>query len=291
MTRASLRRPFPSPHRIDVEGIRVKRYRQMTVVIGLLLVGGALGANPVLADGSRQCLTNNNFNVAPMGWSGGGAHGPTADNVTANIEVQTLNRCNGTDPDAKNGVFVYNELAIQDIYDVPFAYDGGTASRYGDYLRFGYYLCLWSGDSACGLGHGYFVSWSRRADAGCGSTAAIGIHRLGPVTTGYHSFKIDIQADESVKFLLDGSTVYTLASSATACWNRRSTVAGSGRSTAWDPGDQIGGVSSDYVNFSGFSVNGLTGEGGCFDTEYDGPTATYHCTDTGIRAWGFWTQG
>jgi hypothetical protein len=114
---------------------------------------------------------------------------------------------------------------------------------------------------------------------------------LGPVTTGFHSFKIDIQSDESVKFLLDGTTVYTLASSATSCWNRRSTVAGSGRSTAWDPGDQIGGVSSDYVNFSGFSVNGLTGEAGCFDTEYDGPTATYHCTETGIRAWGFWTQG
>jgi hypothetical protein len=265
----------------------MKRGRQIGVVVALVVVGSLYGANPVFADGSRNCLANNNFYIVVGGFP---VFTPlVADNVSSSIEVQTLNRCNGTDPDAKNGVFVYNEIAVESIYDSPFAYDGGTASRYGDYLRFGYYLCSWSGDSACGLGHGYFVSWSRRADSGCSSTAAIGIHRLGAVTTGFHTFKIDIQSDESVKFLLDGSTVYTLASSATACWNRRSSVVGSSRSTAWDPGDQIGGDSSNYVAINGLIVNGADHINGCYDDVVGGPTTNYHCTQSG-QNFGLWTQ-
>lgn len=206
------------------------------------------------------------------------------------VIVVSLNRCNGTDPNGKNGVFVYVQLLATYEADAPgvqFAYDNpANPSYYGDYLRFGYYLCSWSGDSACGLGHGYFVSWSRNDSyAGCAGSDASGIHRLGATTSGFHTFKIDIQSDGSVQFRRDGSLVYTLGSTSTGCWNRSGDVHAAAYSTAWDPGDQIAGSTGSHESVDAFSVNGGSAATTCDFTSID----SYRCADTGSRDIDLWT--
>jgi hypothetical protein len=267
----------------------VHRKRILIAMLSAISVA-AISAGVVSADGSTTCSSSSSFYTV-MGEENLSTQ---ADRVSASIEVQPLNRCNGTDPNGKNGVFVYVQLLERyesQASGVQFAYDNPAHPEYyGSYLRFGYYLCSWSGDSACGLGHGYFVSWSRNdANSGCAGSDANGITRLSGVTNGFHDFEIDVQSDGSVQFRRDDALVYTLASSATGCWNRDNNidehVRAAAYSTAWDPGDQIGGSVGDTVRTNAFSVNDGTASTTCAFTVVD----SYRCSDTGARDIAVWT--
>jgi len=262
------------------------RTSQLATALVAAMLSTLLFAGIANADGSVNCSSDGSFYTVV----GESNLGPVADNVSASIDVQSLNRCNGTDPNGKNGVFVYVQLLATYEADAPgvqFAYDNpANPSYYGDYLRFGYYLCSWSGDSACGLGHGYFVSWSRNDSyPGCVGSDANGIHRLGATTSGFHTFKIDIQSDGSVQFRRDGSLVYTLGSTSTGCWNRSGDVHAAAYSTAWDHGDQIAGSTGSHESVDAFSVNGGTAATTCDFTSID----SYRCADTGSRDIDLWT--
>jgi len=265
------------------------RSRRVAAVACALILGVLGGATPVSADGSNPCLTNNGYYRVAGGFPINSDI--VADNLSASIEVQTLNRCNGTDPDGKNGAFVYIEIMERGKYDRYFAYDQGQDSGYGNYLRMGYYLCSWSGDSACNLGHGYFVSWSRQKDAiGCASSSAIGIHRLGPTSSGFHTFKIDIQSDKSVRFLLDGAVVYTIGASVTGCWNRRGHIDAAAWGSSWDQGDQIGGSAANHVQINNILTNGAASETFCSEHFVEAYYRSYRCAETGLRSFDIWTS-
>jgi hypothetical protein len=223
----------------------------------IALVIALLAPAAALADGSANCATNGSF-YTRMGTGALPDSTPSrATIVEGGMFFHSLNRCNGTDPDGKNGAFVYFELANPSYPDYYFAYDQGTGSRYGDYVRVGYYLCSWSGDTACNQGHGWFWAWGRRAGTGsCATSDANGIHRitgsglpsLDPTSETY--FALAVNGDGSVRVDIygnDGFYSATLAASLTGCWNRTGTVQGFVKATAWDPGDRIGGTVDDPV--------------------------------------------
>ncbi|HEX5015457.1 MAG TPA: hypothetical protein VFV72_15025 [Candidatus Limnocylindrales bacterium] len=257
--------------------------RFIGMIAGLVLVM-ALPAT-ALADGSVACSTNGAF-YTRMGAEAGGAG--SVGTVEATLDVQSLNRCNGTDPDSKSGVFVFVEMVIPSAYEYYFAYDQGTASRYGDYVRVGYYLCSWSGDSACGLGHGWFASWGRKAGtASCTGSDTQGISRLSitPFSMGQHHFKLVRKADGSVEAWVDDDLNLIFLPAATSCWNGSTSVRGRATATAWDPGDQIAGAVSNPVLVSDLKVNGAAAANTCLTTA-SGP---YRCSDVGLDDVNLWT--
>lgn len=261
-----------------------QRMRLASVAAGLLLSMVLPGV--ASADGSVSCSSSGSFYTV-MGES---AAATSSDNISASLEAQAFNRCNGTDPNGKNGGFVYVELVERyetDASGVQFAYDDSAHPEYyGNYLRFGYYDCSWSGDSACGQGLGYFISWSRNdSHSGCSGSDAIGIHRLGTPSSGFHTLKIDVLSSGAVEFRRSGTLLYSLSASATGCWNQDTDITGTALSTAWDPGDQIGGSVTNHVQIDTFSVNGGTASTTCNLTTLD----SYRCSDTGARDIDLWT--
>ena len=143
---------------------------------------------------------------------------------------------------------------------------------------------LWSGDSACGQGNGFFVSWSRRNGTGsCVSNGAIGIHRLSGFTSGTHTYKLVKQADGSVKGYIDGGLVTTVLASGVGCWTSGFAYAFVS-TAAWDPGDQQGGSPSNHALTTNFLMNG--GERGYLC----GTNGIYHCTNDSVSQAQIWTE-
>lgn len=255
----------------------MKRGIALLLAIPLLL----FGALPVAAAGNAACGNNGTFNTrVPVTTL---TAEPSVNSVEATITHPSILRCTGTDPDGKNGTFVYVELSQPGVPDAIFAYDAGTTSKYGNYVRLGYYTCSWSGDSGCGLGNGYFVSWSRRnGTESCVSNGAIGIHRLSGFTDATHNYKLIKQSDGSVKGYIDGSLVTTVLASGVGCWASTGFKHSRVSTAAWDPGDQQGGAAALPVLVTNYLSGGINRGYVC------GNVGVYRCTYTTSQA-QIWT--
>jgi hypothetical protein len=281
MVSANRHDPDEWPRGSDTEEeTMTSRIRRWTVLpLSVLLL--SISAVPVAASGNAACGNNGTFNtrvpVSP------GPFAPSVNSVEARITHPSILRCTGTDPDGKNGTFVYVELAQPSVPDAIFAYNAGQTSKYGNYVRLGYYLCSWSGDTACGQGHGYFVSWSRRnGTESCVSNGAIGIHRLSGFVDATHTYKLVKQADGSVNGYIDGALVTTVLASAVACWASTGWKYSHVSTAAWDPGDQQGGAAANPVLITNYLDGGVNRGYLC------GDIGVYRCTETASQA-QIWT--
>lgn len=263
--------------------------RLVTIVLSGAIAITALAVLPASAWATTvdPCASNGTFysrvGALAQGYSGG------ATSVEASITWQSFGNgmCSGTDPDSKKGSFAYVELTHPSYYDSPFVWDGIGSGHRGDYVRLGYGICVWSGDTTCNSGLGYeaFLAWGRYDDGSmCTSQDANGLTALGNYS-GTPTYKLVRQSDGSVKAYINGSLKYTLPASATSCWNGSSAVQARAQATAWDPGDTIGGSSSNKLEINNLKGNGVTAANTCIATT----NGDYRCQDTGSDDIAVWT--
>jgi hypothetical protein len=233
---------------------------------------------------------------------------PAWSGVKANMNTMTLNRCDGSDPDNKSGVFVYLEVMdkASSIIDAPLLVDEGSTvagHTHHDYMRIGYYLCSWAGDSSCNQGHNYFAAWGNSALGPCATDDAVGI-RLIPGYPGAGvtvTFEIAYNQGEWKGYIngvskINFSHPANYADEDPACWAEPGgslplNLASHAGTRVFDSGDEWAGDPTTKLKITSVRSRRSGSSYGIHDTScFIPPHDNWRCEDLGMDSGNLWTQ-
>jgi hypothetical protein len=126
--------------------------------------------------------------------------------------------------------------------------NANAGSGYSVY-QFGLAKCSDPDYIVCTGSYRIFYAWGRELNDGNGACteAKPSPRDLGAAPSGTHNYEV-VRTSTLVKFILDGTTIHSIAASNISCWT---STGMNYTGESWDTGDEIGGVVGVHQNLSG----------------------------------------